>query len=97
MKDNELELSAAILEIRSIPPQRLINTPNLLTLGTTLELAILPAAVKPLEPGRSAIEICRAQINSIPRTTDAREFVTAIVEETANDCLYLMQYHKEII
>lgn len=41
------------------------------------------------------IALCRAQIHSISHTTDAREFVTAIVEETANDCLLMVRWNKE--
>lgn len=84
------DLTAAMLEIRSVPPQRLQNTPILFALGTTLELATLPEEARPSKPAQCAIALCRAQIDSISRTTDAREFVTAVVEETANDCLAMM-------
>lgn len=91
MRDSDRELSAALLEVRSIPPQRLHNTPLLFTIGTTLELATLPEEARPRNPGKCAIALCRAQINHMSRTTDAREFITAIVEETANDCIAMLQ------
>lgn len=80
------ELIAALLEIRSVPQQRLVNTPHLFVIGTTLELATLPIEARPSKPAQSALALCRAQIDTISRTTDAREFITAVVEETANDC-----------
>lgn len=91
MAKDDQELAAALLEIRSVPPQRLVNTPHLFVIGTTLELARLPEEARPSKPACSAIALCRAQIDSISRTTDAREFVTVVVEETANDCLAMMR------
>jgi hypothetical protein len=85
MANSDRQLSAALLEVRSIPQQRLQNTPLLFALGTTLELATLPDEARPSKPGQSAIALCRAQIASISRSTDAREFITTVVEETAND------------
>lgn len=90
MAPGDRELSAALLEIRSIPLQRLQNTPILFTIGTTLELATLPESARPSKPAQSAISLCRAQIDFISRTTDARQFVAAVVEETANDCLAMI-------
>ncbi|HEY9599086.1 MAG TPA: diguanylate cyclase regulator RdcB family protein [Cyanophyceae cyanobacterium] len=90
MATSDRELSAALLEIRSIPQQRLQDTPLLFAIGTTLELATLPDEARPNKPGQCAIALCRAQMNSISRTTDAHEFVTAVVEETANDCLAIL-------
>jgi len=90
MAPGDRELSAALLEIRSIPLQRLQNTPILFTIGTTLELATLPESARPSKPAQSAIALCRAQIDFISRTTDARQFVWAVVEETANDCLAMI-------
>jgi hypothetical protein len=90
MADSDRQLSAALLEIRSIPQQRLHNTPLLFALGTTLELAILPEEARPSKPGQSAIALCRAQIGSVSRTTDAREFITTVIEETANDCVAIL-------
>ncbi len=86
MTKEERELTAALLEIRSVPQQRLVNTPHLFIIGTTLELATLPIDARPNKPAQSALALCRAQIDTISRTTDAREFITAVVEETANDC-----------
>jgi hypothetical protein len=91
MTKNDRELTAGLLEIRSVPFQRSLNTPYLFAIGTTLELATLPEEARPIKPGQSAIALCRAQIDSISRTTDAREFITAVVEETANDCLAMMR------
>lgn len=85
------ELATGLLEVRSIPHQRLVNTPYLFALGTTLELATLPAEARPELPAQSAVALCRAQIASISRTTDVKEFITNVVEETANDCLAIMR------
>lgn len=85
------QLAAFLLEIRSVPRQRLLKTPLLFVIGTTLELATLPDEAMPTKPAQSAIALCRAQIDSVSHTTDAREFVTAVVEETANDCLAMMR------
>ncbi|RCJ14713.1 hypothetical protein A6S26_11165 [Nostoc sp. ATCC 43529] len=88
--NDDLKLLAGLLEVRSLPMQRVVNTPYLFVIGTTLELATLPEDVRPLQPGRSAIALCRSQIDTIDRTTDASRFVTAVVEETANDCLAMI-------
>ena len=91
MEQSDLSLSAALLEVRSIPLQRLLNSPLLFTMGETLELADLPEQGRPSNPGRTAIERCRAQISPIFfRVTDARGFVTKVIEETANDCLAII-------
>lgn len=90
MVDSDRQLSAALLEVRSIPQPRLHNTPLLFALGTTLELATLPEEARPSKPGQSAIALCRAQIGSVSRTTDAREFITTVIEETANDCVAIL-------
>lgn len=84
------ELVADLLEVRSVPFQRIVNTPYLFVIGTTLELINLPEAARPSKPGQSAIALCHAQVDKISRTTDAREFVTNIVEEIANDCLAII-------
>ena len=84
-------IAAGLLEVRSIPHQRLVHTPYLFAIGTPLELAILPAEAKANKPASSAIALCRAQIASISRTTDVKEFITTVVEETANDCLAIMR------
>lgn len=90
MTDSDRQLSATLLEIRSIPQQRLQNTPLLFALGTTLELATLPEEARPSKPGQSAIALCRAQIGSVSRTTDAREFIATVIDETANDCVAIL-------
>jgi hypothetical protein len=90
MVESDRHLSAALLEVRSIPQQRLQNTPMLFAIGTTLELATLPEEARPSKPGQSAIALCRAQIGSISRTTDAREFITTVIEETVNDCVAIL-------
>jgi len=56
-----------------------------------LELATLPEEAKVSKPASSAIALCRAQIAPISRTTDVKEFITTVVEETANDCLAIMR------
>lgn len=91
MTKNDRELTASLLEIRSTPHQRLINTPYLFVIGTTLELATLPEDARPIKPGQSAIALCRAHIERISLTTDAQEFISAVVEETANDCLAMIR------
>lgn len=95
--NDDLELLAGLLEVRSVPMQRLVNTPHLFVIGTTLELAKLPEPeeARPLKPGRSAIAICRDQIDIIDRTTDPKKFVTSVVEETANDCLAMISNNFE--
>ncbi|NEQ67186.1 MAG: hypothetical protein F6K21_17100 [Symploca sp. SIO2D2] len=90
MAESDRTLIAALLKVRSIPQQRLQNTPLLFALGTTLELATLPEEARPSKPGQSALALCRAHIDSISRTTDAREFITTVIEETANDCIAIL-------
>ncbi len=89
MTADDRELTASLLEIRSYSQQRLFDIPHLFAIGTTLELAI-PETTKPDKPGQIAVSLCRNQINTISRTSDAREFITAVVEETANDCLQIL-------
>lgn len=90
MTKNDQELIAALLEMRSVPQQRFLNTPHLFVIGTTLEFAALPAEARPSKPAQTAMALCRAQIDTISRTTDAREFVKALVEETANDSIAMI-------
>jgi hypothetical protein len=90
IEHNDLELSATLLEIRSIPQQRLLKTPHLFAMGTTLELATLPESIRPEKIGQCAFELSHAHIGNLSRTTDARELIEAVIEETANDCLTLM-------
>ena len=87
MAKDDCNLAAGLLEVRSVPLQRLMTIPLLFTIGTTLELATLPEEARPVKPAQSAIALCRAQIDDVYRTTDAREFVSTVVRETANDCL----------
>lgn len=79
-----------LLEVYSLDKKRLNNTPLLFALGTTLELANLPKNARPSHPSQTSIELCRQQITNINHTTDTREFITTIVEETANDALNMM-------
>ncbi|AKG21672.1 diguanylate cyclase regulator RdcB family protein [Calothrix sp. 336/3] len=88
--NDDLELVTGLLEVHSIPRERLINTPHLFVIGTTLELATLPEEARPSQPGQSAIALCRAHIDDIYRTTDAKTFVDAVTQETANDCLLMI-------
>ncbi len=88
--DHTLELASALLEVRSVPQQRLVKTPLLFTIGTALELAILPSDIRPKKPDQCAIELCRAYIQPINDITDRKQFVETIVEETANDCMAMM-------
>lgn len=90
MADNELELALGLLEVRSIPQQRLLSTPYLFTIGTTLELASLPKLIRPSKPAECAIELCRDQIEEISNTTDINELVLNLVEETANYCMSIL-------
>ncbi|MBO3461502.1 YjcZ-like family protein [Aetokthonos hydrillicola Thurmond2011] len=89
-KEKELELATGLLEVRSIPQQRLLSTPYLFTIGTTLELASLPERIRPTKPAECAIELCRDQIEVISYTTDINELVPNLIEETANDCLSIL-------
>ncbi|NEO44932.1 MAG: hypothetical protein F6K55_12660 [Moorea sp. SIO4A3] len=92
MADNgrTLEFAAALLEVRSVPRERLLKTPLLFTIATTLELAALPPEARPPKPADCAIGLCRAHIQPIDKTTDRRQFVETIVQETANDCMAIM-------
>jgi hypothetical protein len=90
MTPPDCALAHGLLEVHSFPQQRLFNIPTLFSLGKTLELAILPEDARPNHPGHSAVALCRRQIEAIPHTTDTREFITTIIEETANDHLSIM-------
>ena len=91
IKEDDKELIASLLEIRSFSQQQLSDIPHLFIIGTTLELATLSESAKPEKPGQIAASLCRNQIHPISRTSDTREFITAVVEETANDCLRIIQ------
>lgn len=88
--ENDRDLVAQLLEVRSIPQHRLQKIPYLFTIGTTLELATLDVDARPAKPGKCAIELCRRQVDDIPSITDTRKFVEKLVQETANDCLTTM-------
>lgn len=87
LTSNDLALCAGLLETRSLSLDRLDRAPLLFSLGTTLELAQLPPEAQPKQIGRSAIALCRQQINYLPRQMDTRELVSTIVNEIANDLL----------
>ena len=87
VKTKDLALCGAILETRSLAPTRLNRTPLLFAVGTTLELAQLPSDSQPRQLGKSAIALCRQQINYLPRQMDTRELVTTIINEIANNSL----------
>lgn len=87
LTSQDLALNAAILETRSIVPTRLNHTPLLFSIGTALEFAQLSPEAQPKELGKSALAICRQQINHLPRQMDTKELVSTIVNETANDSL----------
>lgn len=84
---DRLELAQALLEVRSLPPARLAEIPYLFTLGTTLELATLPAEARPQDPAKIAFELCRRDYDLIFPATDKNEFIERIVHETASDRL----------
>ncbi len=91
LKTEDLALCADLLEIRSIPQTRLFQTPLLFTVGTTLELALLPQETQPNKLGKSAIYLCRNQIKNLSFTTDTKEFVTNTIEEIAKDYLGIIK------
>lgn len=90
MSSQDLLLTYCLLEVHSISPSYLYNSPLLFSLGKTLEFATLPETDRPKSPGRIALTLCRNQIGSISHTTDAQEFINTIIQETANHCLTLM-------
>lgn len=46
--------------------------------------------MRPACPGKNAVTLCQTYIDNISHTSDAQEFITAVVEETANDCLAIV-------
>ncbi|MBW4505682.1 MAG: hypothetical protein KME64_04115 [Scytonematopsis contorta HA4267-MV1] len=84
------ELSASLLETRSVQLKHVIPSPHLFTVGMALELAMLTDAARPVSPGLCAIELCRNQVGNVTNITTQREFITAIVEETADECFAVM-------
>jgi len=82
-----LELAQALLEVRSLPPNRLVEMPYLFTLGATLELAGLSQESRPQDPAKTAFELCRRDLGMIYPATDKKEYIKHIVNETASDRL----------
>jgi hypothetical protein len=91
MPDRERNLAAELLEIRSWPLSRLLSVPYLFTMGTTFEMVNIPRELLPPSPAKCALEICRTRISPIANTTDNRDFVKHVVNETAEDCLVIMR------
>ena len=87
LQQEDVELTASLLEVRSIHPRRILNAPYIFSIGSTLELYALPEESRPNNPARHAIGLCRQQIEPIPRMIEVRELVRCIVEEVADDCL----------
>jgi hypothetical protein len=86
-ESDRLELAQALLEVRSLSPNRLAEIPYLFTLGTTLELATLPEESRPQDPAKIAFELCRRDYDLIFPATDKNEFIERIVHETTGDRL----------
>jgi hypothetical protein len=57
--------------------------PVLFTIGTVFELHRLPRKIRPAKLSQAAIEMCRLRVAPVSRTVTAREFVRAIIDETA--------------
>lgn len=87
-------LIAGLLEVRSIPQHRLRHMPYLFTIGTTLELATLPADTKPIKSAKCAIALRRSQFDDIPGITDTRRFVSQLIQEIADDHLTILAGNK---
>ena len=90
LASEDLEMSVAIMDVRSRPIQRARNQKYLFTLGTTLELAGLPSEVRPPSPGGGAWALCRTQVGDIERLVSLGALVEAIVDETADECLAIL-------
>ena len=85
--EENLELAQSLLEVRSLPPTRLVEMPYLFTLGTTLEFAGLPQESRPKNPAKTAFELCRRDLGMIYPATDKKEYIKHIVNETVSDRL----------
>ena len=84
------EIAGYLLEVESIPEQKIAKTPYLFTLGKTLELA---TQQQHQDPAKAAFELCRKYPNAmIYPATSKREFVERIVNETASDRLNLIKF-----
>ena len=95
MQKDDVSLSNSLLDIRSIAPKRLIELPHTFMIGTALETAILPREIRPSKVGEFAFEICQQQLPGIYRTSNAENFVKAVINETSDDCLRIMSARKE--
>ena len=94
---DDLSLSNSLLDIRSIAPKRLMELPHTFMIGTALETAILPSEIRPRKIGEFAFEVCLQQLPGIYRTSNAENFVKAVINETADDCLRIMSVRKETL
>jgi len=95
MQNNEDgDISTSLLETYSVQSQQLMNMPHLFVLGRTLELAMLQTETRPSSPGQCAVALCQAQIAEISQISSPTDFITAIVEETANHCSALIGNSK---
>lgn len=95
MRDNtDCDLSTSLLETYSVQSQQLMNMPHLFVLGRTLELAMLQSEARPSSPGQCAVALCQAQIGDISHISSPTDFITVIVEETANHCSSLIGNSK---
>ncbi len=93
---NDLELSLGLLETHTLPYSRKQSLPLLFTVATTLELATLDEEIRPSQPGRCAVELCRAQIQEIDYTTTTHDFITQVTHESANDSLFSIANYEKI-
>jgi hypothetical protein len=93
---NDLDLSLGLLETHTLPYSRRQSLPLLFTVATTLELAALDEEIRPSQPGRCAVELCRAQIQKIDYTTTTHDFITQVTYESANDSLLSIANYKKI-
>lgn len=81
---NDLELSLGILAIHTLPYSSQQRMPHLFTTVTALELARLAQDIRPTNPGRCAVEICRSKIQKIDYTTTMPTLLTNIAHEVAS-------------
>jgi hypothetical protein len=95
MQNNaDCDLSTSLLETYSVQSQQLMNMPHLFVLGRTLELAMLQSEARPSSPGQCAVALCQAQIGDVSHISSPTDFITVIVEETANHCSALIGNSK---
>ncbi len=79
----DLPLIADLLDFRYLPVSFLRTAPFLFVIGSTFELANLEEDVRPLRPGKCAVEIFANKLGEISRTVDFSHFVNSIVDETS--------------